>query len=146
LYPADARRSRIAIEKETTMPARKPEELDALFGQALNAGDLDGLVALYEPQASLMPSPGKVVVGASAIRDALAAFIAAKPRITLTPRLVSQTGDLALVTAKWELAMNGDDGKPAKMNGQSVEVVRRQADGNWLFAIDMPFGVEASAS
>jgi uncharacterized protein (TIGR02246 family) len=127
------------------MAARKPEELDALFGQALNAGDLDALVALYEPQASLMPSPGKVVVGAPAIREALAAFIAGKPKITLTPRLVSQTGDLALVTAKWELALNGDDGKPAKMHGQSVEVVRRQADGNWLFAIDMPFGVEAGA-
>jgi hypothetical protein len=27
------------------------------------------------------------------------------------------------------------------MNGQSAEVVRRQADGRWLFAIDFPFGV-----
>jgi uncharacterized protein (TIGR02246 family) len=127
------------------MAARTPEELDTLFGRALNAGDLDALVALYEPQASLMPSPGKVVVGAPAIREALAAFVGAKPRITLTPRLVSQAGDLALVTAKWELGLNGDDGKPAKMHGQSVEVVRRQADGTWRFAIDMPFGVEAGA-
>jgi uncharacterized protein (TIGR02246 family) len=127
------------------MAARTPEELDTLFGRALNAGDLDALVALYEPQASLMPSPGKVVVGAPAIREALAAFIGAKPRITLTPRLVSQAGDLALVTAKWELELNGDDGKPAKMHGESVEVVRRQADGTWRFAIDMPFGVEAGA-
>lgn len=128
------------------MAARKPEELDSLFAKSLNAGDLDGLVALYEPQASLMPSPGKVVTGASAIREALAAFIAAKPRITLNPRLVSQTGDLALVTAAWELALNGDDGKPAKMHGQSVEILRRQADGSWLFAIDMPFGVESGTS
>ena len=128
------------------MPARKPEDVDALFAQALNGGDLDGLVALYEPQASLMPSPGKIVVGAAAIREALAAFIAAKPKITLSPRVVSQTGDLALVTAKWELSLNGEDGKPAQMHGQSVEIARRQADGSWRFAIDMPFGVEAGAS
>jgi hypothetical protein len=32
------------------------------------------------------------------------------------------------------------------MNGQSVEVTRRQSDGSWLFAIDMPFGAEAGAS
>lgn len=127
------------------MPARKPEDVDALFAQALNGGDLDGLVALYEPQASLMPSPGKIVVGAAAIREALAAFIAAKPKITLSPRVVSQTGDLALVTAKWELALNGEDGKPANMHGQSVEIVRRQVDGSWRFAIDMPFGVETGA-
>jgi ketosteroid isomerase-like protein len=27
------------------------------------------------------------------------------------------------------------------MSGRSVEVVRRQADGSWRFAIDFPFGV-----
>ena len=59
--------------------------------------------------------------------------------------LVAQCGDLAVVSAKWDLAVAGPDGKPAKMPGQSVEVVRRQADGRWLFAIDLPFGVEAGA-
>ena len=128
------------------MAARKPEEVDRLFERALNAGDMEALLALYEPQASLMPSPGSVVVGAPAIREALAAFIAGKPKITITPRLVSETGDLALVTAKWDLAIDGPDGKRAKMNGSSVEVLRRQPDGSWRFAIDMPFGVDAGAS
>ena len=35
--------------------------------------------------------------------------------------------------------------KRAVQGGQSVEVARRQADGTWLFAIDLPFGMEASA-
>ena len=34
-----------------------PVELDRLFEQAFNAGDIDAMVALYEPQAALMPSP-----------------------------------------------------------------------------------------
>ena len=127
------------------MAARRPEEIDSLFAQALNAGNLDALVALYEPQASLMPSPGAIVTGTAAIRGALAAFLAGKPTITISPRLVSQTGDLALVAAKWELTMTGSDGKPARMEGQSVEVLRRQADWSWLFAIDLPFGVDAGA-
>ena len=125
------------------MAARTPLEVDLLFAQALNAGNLDALVSLYESQASLMPSPGKIVAGTAGIREALAAFVAGKPNITLTPRVVSQTGELALVTATWQLAMTGQDGKPATMNGQSVEVVRRQPDGSWRFAIDMPFGVNA---
>jgi ketosteroid isomerase-like protein len=37
--------------------------------------------------------------------------------------------------------MTGPDGKPAQVSGQSVEVVRRQANGDWLFVIDEPFGV-----
>ena len=123
------------------MPAKTPEDTDRLFAEALNAAKLDDLVALYEPQATLMPSPGKLVTGAAAIREALAQFVAGKPKMSLTPKIVAQSGDLAVVTANWQLAMTGPDGKPAKMTGQSVEVVRRQADGRWLFVIDLPFGV-----
>ena len=45
------------------MPARNPEELVRLFSEALNSGNLDALVALYEPQATLTPEPGQVVTG-----------------------------------------------------------------------------------
>ena len=123
------------------MHARDPQELDRLFAQALNAGDLDALVALYEPQAALTPEPGKTAVGHAAIRGALAQFVAGKPRIEMSPRVIAQAGDLALVTARWKLAMTGPDGNPAEVAGQSLEVMRRQADGRWLFAIDEPFGV-----
>jgi uncharacterized protein (TIGR02246 family) len=125
------------------MIAKTPEELDTLFAKALNAGDLDALVSLYEPDASLMPAPGNVVIGKVDIRSALSGFLAAKPSMTLSARTLTQTGDLALVSAQWQLAMTGPDGKPRTMNGRSVEVVRRQEDGRWLFAIDFPFGVPA---
>jgi uncharacterized protein (TIGR02246 family) len=125
------------------MPAKAPEDTDRLFAEALNAGRIDDLVALYEPQATLMASPGKLVTGAVAIREALAQFLAGKPRMSLTPKVVAQSGDLAVVTARWDLAATGPDGKPATMNGQSVEVVRRQSDGRWLFVIDLPFGPSA---
>ena len=125
------------------MAARTPEELDRLFAGAMNAGNLDALVELYEPQASLTPAPGKVAVGIDAIRDALAGFLDGKPQMTLSPRLVARVGDLALLTSKWEITMTDADGKPTRLNGQSVEVARRQADGNWLFAIDLPLGIES---
>jgi uncharacterized protein (TIGR02246 family) len=124
------------------MPARSPEVLDRLFSEALNAGDIDALVELYEPQATLTPEPGKVVVGIKAIREALGAFLAAKPTITLMSKILAQTGDLALLTAKWELSGTGPDGSPVKMSGQSAAVCRRQPNGNWLFVIDTPWGLE----
>jgi uncharacterized protein (TIGR02246 family) len=125
------------------MAARTPEDVDRLFCDALNAGDLGALAALYEPNAALMPSPGSLAHGAAAIREALSGFLAAKPKMTLVPRVVAQAGDLAVTAARWELSTIGPDGKPATMSGQSVEVVRRQADGRWLFAIDLPFGAGA---
>ena len=123
------------------MNARDPQEVDRLFAQALNAGDLDALVALYEPQAALTPEPGKTVIGHAAIRAALAQFVSGRPRMEIVPRVIAQSGDLALVSARWKLAMTGPDGTAAELAGQSVEVLRRQPGGHWLFALDEPFGV-----
>lgn len=123
------------------MPARTPEDLDRLFAEALNAGNIDALVALYEPQAALTPPGGKSpVIGHAAIREVLAGFVAGKPRMTLMPRLLSQAGELALISAQWSVSMSGPDGKPVQASGQSVELARRQPNGDWLFAIDVPGG------
>ncbi|MBI2753728.1 MAG: nuclear transport factor 2 family protein [Betaproteobacteria bacterium] len=123
------------------MPARNPEEIDRLFSDALNAGNLDALVALYEPQAALSPEPGKAVVGTRAIREALSGFLAMKPKMAMTTRILAQGGDIALLTSKWDLSGTAADGAPVKMSGQSAEVCRRQKDGSWLFAIDNPWGL-----
>lgn len=45
--------------------------------------------------------------------------------------------------AKWELSRTTPDGQHSQMTGQSIEVVRRQPDGRWLYAIDLPFGAGA---
>ena len=125
------------------MAARRPEELDRLFAQALNAGNLDGLLALYEPNAALAPQPGQVVTGAQSIREALRAFIAMKPTLTmLETKTVMQTGEIALNSAKWHLTGTGPDGSPVTMDGHSAEVARRQADGTWRMVIDSPWGLE----
>ena len=42
------------------MPAQTPEECDALFERYVNEGNLDALVDLYEPEATLVPAPGQV--------------------------------------------------------------------------------------
>ena len=31
------------------------------------------------------------------------------------------------------------------LSGHAVEIARRQADGGWLFVMDMPFGTAAAA-
>ena len=123
------------------MPARKPEELDVLFVQAFNAGDIEAMMQLYEPAASLTPQPGQIVFGTKALREALSGFVARKPRMTLEARTLAEAGGIALTTSKWVLESTGPDGKPMKAEGQSAEVARRQPDGTWLFVIDNPHGL-----
>ncbi len=124
------------------MPARKPEEIHGLFADALNSGEIDALMALYEPGASLVPQPGQLATGTQAIRQALSAFLVMKPTITVATRKIVQVGDIALPYSRWTLRGSRPDGKTVEMAGQGTEVVRRQPDGAWLLVVDNPYAVE----
>ena len=120
------------------MPARSPEQIQPLFREAFNAGDIDALMALYEPGASIEPEPGQLVEGAEGVREVLKGFLALKGAFTFDTKKVVQTGDLALLHGYWSLAGTGPDGSPVNLSGNTTEVVRRQPDGSWLYVIDLP--------
>jgi uncharacterized protein (TIGR02246 family) len=123
------------------MAAKTPEECDALFERYLNAGDLEALVDLYEPGATLLPNPGESAVGHAAIREALSAFVAVKAHIRLHVGQVTRAGDdLAMLYGDWSGHFTDPDGARVEIAGQSVEVVRRQPDGTWRFVLDDPYG------
>ncbi len=124
------------------MPARTPEELHQVFADALNAGDMDSLLALYEPGASLIPQPGQLVTGLQGIRQALSGFLAAKPRITVETRKVIRAGDVALLYSRWSLKGTGPDGQAFDLIGEGTEVVRQQPDGTWRYVIDNPYVID----
>lgn len=122
------------------MAATRPEACDALFEQHLNAGELDALVALYEDGATLLPEPGTVVTGRTAIREALGSLIAAGARIRMSVTHVLRSGDdLAVLYNDWSGTVTNDEGQQVAIAGQAIEVVRRQPDGRWLYAVDDPF-------
>jgi uncharacterized protein (TIGR02246 family) len=122
------------------MPARKPEECDVLFGEYMNAGDLEALLALYEPTCGYVQGDGGVVVGPEAIRASFTRLLAMKPRIEITVVKVVPAGDgLAMVYSDWRLTAKGPDGALVTRAGRALEVVRRQTDGTWRLAADDPF-------
>lgn len=126
------------------MPATEPEQLHRLFEKAFNAADLDGLMALYEPDAALVPQPGVVAEGLDAVREALVWFLDRKGTIRLDTKLVLQVGDLAYLANRWSLAGGTmPDGSPAELGSATAEVARRQADGTWLYVIDNAWGDQA---
>ncbi len=122
---------------------RTPEQAHDLFAEYFNAGDLDGLLALYEPDALLCADPeGGPARGRQAIRAALAGFLALKGRLTLETKLAAQNGDLALLRSEWRVTGTDADGKAVDMTHNSAEVVRRGPDGIWRYIIDHPYGAD----
>jgi ketosteroid isomerase-like protein len=94
------------------MPASTPEQIHRLFEEAFNAGDLDGLMELYESDAALIAQPGSVAHGGEQARAALQGFLALKGRITLNTKLVVTVADLAYLSNSWSLNGTGPDGNP----------------------------------
>lgn len=120
------------------MTARSAEECDALFERCANQGDVDGIVSLYEPEAVLVQQDGTLAVGKDAIRAALAALLSAQGKIRMGVKQVVQTGDTAVVYNDWTMTLPPESGG-TEATGKAIEVVRRQADGSWLYLIDDPF-------
>jgi hypothetical protein len=105
--------------------AKDPNDLERFFVERANAGDVDGLVALYEPGAVIDCGNGKVVVGLEQIREFFVAFVADRPRLAPSTQAPPLCGaDLALTSSRLG---NGDI---------TAEIARRQPDGTWLWVVD----------
>ena len=120
------------------MPVDDPEDLHRLFAELANAGDLQGLAALYEDGAAFVGPDGTDAAGSDAIRDRLEGLLAMAPRITPTSSRAVMAGDIALLSNRFHMTLGPSDGERAGLEGTSTEVARRQPDGSWLYVIDDP--------
>jgi hypothetical protein len=112
-------------------PARDPQDLERLLVVRQNAGDIEGMVALFEPEALIDVAEGektevRLIRGHAAIRAFFTELCASGRKFHVgqqVPAVIN--GDLALTGTR-----RPSDGK---MTG---EVARRQSDGTWLWIID----------
>ncbi len=114
------------------MPDREkaltPEDITRLFVERSNAGDAEGVAALYEEDAVLAYPPGGRTVGRAAIQELWTSVLAHSPHFEpeeSLPTLIS--GDIALTSTP-----------PKDGAGARAQVARRQADGSWLRLLDQP--------
>jgi len=120
------------------MCVNDPEELGRLFAERVNAGDLEGVLSLYEESATIVSPDGASASGSDAIRERLEGLLAMAPQITPTSSRAVMAGDVALMSNRWRMSLGGGDGAPTGLDGASTEVARRQPDGSWLYLIDNP--------
>jgi uncharacterized protein (TIGR02246 family) len=108
--------------------AATPEDLTGLFVERGNAGDAEGMAALYEPDAVMAFPPGSFTTGRVAIQALFEKMLANRPHFEPEPPLPTvQNGDVALTSTP-----------PKDDAGARAQVVRRQSDGSWLRFIDQP--------
>ncbi len=112
-------------EIESREPARDPRDLERLLVIRQNAGDVEGMVALFEPDAVIDTGDGHVLRGQEAIRAFFVELVASGHKFGVGEQRPARiSGDLALTSTR---STNGS---------VTAEVARRQADDTWLWVID----------
>ena len=122
------------------MKVMEPQEINSAFEEAYNSREIERLVALYEPDAVMAPSPGKRAVGNSAIREVLLRLLAIGGRMQCRNLYCIRVDSIALLQSEWSLSGTRPDGKSVELSSRTAEVVRQQEDGSWRYIIDHAFG------
>jgi uncharacterized protein (TIGR02246 family) len=121
-----------------------PEEhgaklLDAAFAQAMNANNVDGIVALYAPNAIVYPPDAMQTVGRDAIRAMFTAFFAANTvKGFHTMGATYEThGDISLGWGRWMMTVTPKaGGAEMNMEGRFTEIAKKSPDGKWFLVVD----------
>ncbi len=119
-----------------------PEQALETIVDGINTGNLEALVAVYEPESAFATQPGSLALGLTGVREALAVFIEMMGKLDLKVTRVLKTSDLALVVSVWSFTGTAPGGDPVSLAGKSADVMRRQTDGLWLMVIDNPWGTD----
>jgi uncharacterized protein (TIGR02246 family) len=113
---------------------------DSAFASAAGAGDAAGVAANYLPDAQLMPPNAPTVEGREAIQKFWGGLLGAyQLRFQVVADEVEGRGDLAYARGHYTLdgTPKAKGGAPIHDEGKYLEVLRRQPDGGWRYAVDM---------
>ena len=116
------------------------KEFDAQWSKAASAKDLDKMLSYYADDALVLQPNGPMVNSKDAVRKIWKEVLAApgfSGGWTATKVEVAKSGEIGYVSGTWEFTMNGPNGKLATERGKFVEVVRKQANGQWKCVVDI---------
>jgi hypothetical protein len=105
--------------------AHDPQDLERLLVARQRMGDVEGMVALYEPEAVIDCGAGKFLHGKEEIRAYFLETITAGRKFEIgvqSPAIIG--GGLALTSTRFA------------SGSVTAEVARQQMDGTWLWIID----------
>ena len=116
------------------------EDWPRVFEQHFDAGDLDAIMALYDPEARFVARSGETLVGREAIRKVLGSMIKAKTQLHSRVVRAVTVGDVAQLYTDFEGTTVDSSGKTTPLLDKAIEVLRRQTDGGWKLIMGDPNG------
>ncbi|MGW6569651.1 YybH family protein [Streptomyces sp. NPDC054975] len=146
--PAETETGAAGVDKRTV--AKTPDQLLQLLGERIKAKDVDGIIALHEPEAAIVNWDGSIIRGHKEIRAFYIDWFKSDPVLTVNPRQTvlaggKRTGDgkvrnrSAAIMGDYSLEQNAADGTRERFTGNFCDTVQEQPNGTWLYIQDNPY-------
>lgn len=121
-----------------------PKDATAIFTSATAAGDIDALMALYAPDAVMLPQGQAPIVGAEAIKAAFEDRFGKGQNTIIFGNVRSEMGsDRAAVFWQWQTEITPDGGAAQRSRGHSL-VYFKLVDDAWVISFEMTHSAPAS--
>lgn len=126
-------------KEETTEQIKAQDNIDNMTS-AFNVKNLDGIMATYEKNASVVFKPLKALSDEKKVRKMFKKFFMVNPNFTFNGHQLIINNNIALHLNPWD--MKGKMFGLIKMHktGLSVVVLRKQSNGEWRMILDNPNG------
>jgi len=121
----------------------KPADFPYDFEAALNTGDLEHIVGLYDENAVLHVQTGEIRAGEAAVRAEMRQLIESEASITNTLRHTFRHDGTALIVVDYMLRLTAPDGNPVVVTGTATNVLQDQGEKGWRMIIANPQGTAA---
>jgi uncharacterized protein (TIGR02246 family) len=106
------------------------------WSKVTEAGDLDRIMTFYTDDAVALNPDGPMAFGRDAIRASYPPGFSANWQLTKVE--VARSGEIAYTIGTSEVTMPGPSGTPITRKGKWLGIWKRQADGTWKCAVDIP--------
>ena len=115
-------------------------QTDENWSKAAQSKKVDDWVAFYSDDAVLLPPNDKKASGKEDVRKGIGELLML-PSLALSWKPakveVARSGDLAYTQGSYQLSYTDPHGKPMTDQGKTLEIWKKQADGNWKCVADM---------
>ncbi len=114
-------------------------QLPATYAAALNAGDLDGIMAGFTDDAVRMPPNASAIIGKESIRSLLQTNLEQNTyQLDNPPEEVQVSGDLAFARGTYTVTVTPKaGGESIQREGKYLVIFQKQPDGSWKAARDI---------
>ena len=119
---------------------QEPSNFPTAFDHALNAGNLEELLSLYDERAIIRTTDSRVEQGHVAIRVEMEKLIASKAAIVNKTRHTFQSGDTALIVVDWDLSLSTPDGQRVQRCETATNVLKNDPHLGWRIGRGQPTG------